>query len=77
MDFQRIVTTRNFLVHNEIKEEWKRKLIKGDKLDLYSNKLNIIFQGLLLFLYTGNNDKISERIEKPGRNKAAIGYKTI
>lgn len=73
--FERIVTTRNFLVHYEIHEELKHKVIPSNRLYKYSNKLTVLFQAMLIFGLTGDMSIVIDRIDQSSINKIYIRYK--
>lgn len=73
--FEKIVTTRNFLVHYEIDLKFKRKIIPSDQLYKYTNKLMVVFQAYLLYNLTKDMNMVVDRISRPITNAIFIDYK--
>ena len=75
--FERIVTTRNFLVHYDIDNRRRRKIIPTNKLYMYTNKLTVVFQALLVYYLTGDLNIVIDRIDKSTINKIYIRYENL
>lgn len=75
-DIEKITTTRNFLVHYEISKEFRSKIIPVKMLYIYTNKLVVIFQAMLLYHVSGDMKLVEDRIDKSTINKIYIRYRS-
>ena len=73
--FEKIVTTRNYLVHYEVDPKRKQKVIPSDQLYKYTNKLTVVFQAYLLYNLTKDMNMVVDRISRPITNAIFIDSK--
>jgi hypothetical protein len=73
--FEKIVTTRNYLVHYEVDPKRKQKVIPSDQLYKYTNKLTVVFQAYLIYCITMDMNLVVDSIRRPIANAIFIDYK--